>query len=94
MKIIKNRLAYELAKAKFGDNAFVGRKAKEFFVGIEFCRLGLMRINWIVGTGKTWEAALLAAGIALPQEEVVGLPSISMLADHDPIDTDAKEPIE
>ena len=105
---IGSKQAEKMARAKFGDRAAVQRRGKEFSVGTIVNLLGC-KMLMVKGQGSSWEKALIAAGIDVPQDEVVGLPKgkwVSVPAsqneviecdfatsDADPLDTDAKEPL-
>ena len=102
MKIIGSKMAAKLAVEKFGENAYVSRCGKIFAVGYTTKRIWGGIRHWCVGTGKSWERALVAAGVEIPAVIVdngpkdltpTTKPPFPPPPDTMPEDTDAKEPL-
>ena len=66
MKIIGSKMAAKLAVEKFGRSAYVGRMERSFYVGILKWEIGSYYVKHILGVGKSWERALVAAGVEIP----------------------------
>jgi hypothetical protein len=66
---IGSKQAELLARKKFGERAFVKRSGKWFTVGHKIKRLASLDLDMIDGMGKSWEGALIDAGITIPVAE-------------------------
>lgn len=102
MKNIGSKQAATLAKAQYGPKAYVARSGKKFYVGKFSFKFGHHYIDLVLGEGKSWEQALVASGITVPQPLQIGFPPIQVSdnlarfnvnGDADPNDSDAKEPL-
>jgi len=97
--IIGSKKALNLAKCKFGAKTYVARTGKRFVIGTLHHIVGKYMLDVVYGEGRSWETALLSAGVSVPSENVGGLPvvqvsdNVARFSDADPLDTDAKEPI-
>lgn len=96
---IGSKMAAKLAREKYGDKAFVGRSGKQFYVGVFRIRFWNYLIDKIYGQGKSWETALISAGVEIPTIKIVSddqvssaIKQIQTQIDAIPEDTDAKDP--
>ena len=63
---IKSKMALELARKKFGENAAVCCQHRRYFVGkLRGGTFGLYCLD-AKGDGKSWELALRDAGVPIP----------------------------
>jgi len=60
---IGSRQAEKLAREKFGKRTYVLRSGKHFEIGTR-----VSGFTWIKGSGKSWELALRAAGVEIPED--------------------------
>jgi hypothetical protein len=67
-QIIGSKMAAKLAREQYGERAYVARVGKKFEVGVfsrGLCFLYGTRL--VQGSGKSWEAALIDAGVLIPE---------------------------
>jgi hypothetical protein len=67
-KPIGSRQAAKLAREKFGERAYVARSGGLFQVNVLKSRFGGMSLIYTKGAGKSWEKALIAAGVTIPAD--------------------------
>jgi len=65
---IGSKQAEKLAREKFGEKTYVSRYKKTFAIGVRFAKLGSYIGSKIIGCGKSWELALRAAGVEIPED--------------------------
>ena len=71
MKTIGSKQAAIIARKEFGKMAYVGRSGASFYVGVLKLKAGSYYLKHILGVGGSWEKALVAAGVSVPDKIIV-----------------------
>jgi hypothetical protein len=91
MKTIGSKQAAILARGKFGKAAYVGRSGASFYVGVLRLKAGAYYLKHILGVGSSWERALVAAGVKIPEKLAVEMVDKTPPTKEIPFPTDMPE---